>query len=232
MSEANKGDLIVFENIRYCYGAVCALGGVCAAIREKKLTALIGPNGGGKSTFIKLMAGLLKPDEGRIVYHKDSHVGYVPQNMGFDVTFPVTVCDMVLMGTLDARIRPMHRYSRADRQAADDAIRRVGLEEVAARCIDQLSGGQQRRAIIARAIASNADVIVLDEPDSSLDVDAAGVLFEMLAALKADKTLVVASHNVAAILGIADAAIYINATAQVYDDPHRLRDVLKGGVVL
>ena len=225
-------DIIIFEDVRYCYGTVCALGGVHAAIGEKKLTALIGPNGGGKSTLIKLIAGLMKPDAGRIVCRRCKNVGYVPQYTGFDTTFPVTVRDMVLMGTLGAQVRPIRRYSRADRDAAADAIRRVGLEEVATRGIDQLSGGQRRRAIIARAIASDVDIIVLDEPDSSLDVDAAGVLFKMLASLKADKTVIVASHNVDAILGIADAAIYLNGTAKVYDNPLELKDKLKGGVAL
>lgn len=223
--------VMTFENVRFCYGAVCAIGGVNFALEPNALTALVGPNGGGKTTLIKLMAGLLKPEDGRIVRARGSAVGYVPQAAVFDTSFPVTVGDMVLMGTLGSGAA-LHRYTRTDRQAAAEAIARVGLAGFERRGIDQLSGGQLRRALIARALASSAGIIALDEPDASLDTDAAGALYDVLSELKTDRTVVVASHNINAILGIADRAVYVNREAEVYGDPMQLKDKLKGGMLL
>ena len=221
---------MIFDNVRFCYGNVCALDGVRFSIPSSALTALVGPNGGGKSTLIRLMAGLLKPDSGSI--RGGGVVSYVPQNAGFDTAFPLTVRELVLMGTLESRIRPFCRYSAAQKHAADEAMRRAGLVDVASRSIGQLSGGQRGRALIARALASKADIIALDEPDASLDMDAAKALYQLLYTLKEDKTIVIASHHIGAVLDIADCALYINGTAHAYASPKELKESLKGGIAL
>ncbi|MHB1314064.1 MAG: metal ABC transporter ATP-binding protein [Christensenellales bacterium] len=221
---------IIFRDVRFCYGEVCALGGVNFSLREKTLTALIGPNGGGKSTLIKLMAGLLQPETGTV--SKGLAVGYVPQITPFDTSFPLTVRELVLMGTLSEKIHPFFKYGYAQKTSASAAIKRVGLSGYESRGISQLSGGQLKRAIIARALASNADVIVLDEPDANLDIDAARDLYAMLHTLKADKTIVIASHHVDAVLDIADCALYVNKNVTVYNAPDVLKDKLKDGLML
>lgn len=220
---------MTFSKVRFCYGNVCALDRVSLSVPASALTALIGPNGGGKSTMIRLMTGLLKPDAGRI--SGGSVVGYVPQNAGFDTTFPLTVRELVLMGTLESRIRPFGRYSAAQKESADEAIQRTGLAEVAARSIGQLSGGQRCRALIARALASKADIIALDEPDASLDIDAVKALYQLLSTLKKDKTIVIASHHIGSVLDIADSALYVNGTVCSYS-PKVLKETLKGGIAL
>ena len=219
---------IVFEHVRFCYGDVCAIGDVDFCIRKNTLTALVGPNGGGKSTLLKLISGLLKPQEGTI--KKSGAVAYVPQSPAFDKTFPITVRELVQMGTLCRQIKPFCRYSGAEKQAAAQAIERVGLSGYEQRSVEQLSGGQLGRAVIARALASDADVIVLDEPDASLDIDTVMKLYTILAALKKDRTVVVSSHRIDAVLGIADQAIYVNKTTRAYPSPEQLKDELKGGV--
>lgn len=223
------GEAFEFKQVRYCYGDVCALGDVSFSLPERSLTALVGPNGGGKSTLIKLLAGLLKPEAGKI--SRQSDVGYVSQTAGFDLSFPVTVREMVLMGTLDRRIRPFFHYGSVHRENAAKAIRRVGLSGFEQRGVGQLSGGQLERAAIARTLASNAGIIALDEPDASLDIDATRELYEVLKELKRERTIVIASHHVNVVLDIADSALFVNKTVTPWE-PAALKDKLKGGMTL
>jgi len=220
--------MIQLKGVRYCYGEVCAIEGMDVSITPNTLAALIGPNGGGKSTMIKLIAGLLRPEAGQVLVGGRG-VGYVSQAPDFDLSFPATVREVVRMGTLSARVRPFARYTAAQKRAADEAMERVGITDVAHRGISQLSGGQLRRAMIARALASGSDVIVLDEPDAGLDIDAAAELYSVLGTLKADKTILAASHHVDAILDIADTALYVLKTARAYR-PDDLRQKLKAGL--
>lgn len=228
----SNSDIIAFNQVRFCYGDVCAVQDITFSVKEKTLTAFVGPNGGGKSTLLKLLAGLIRPEEGSIYRRNDTDVAYVSQNNKFDTTFPMTVKELVLMGTLCKNIRPFYRYGKEQLRIADGAMRRVGLVEYQNRAINQLSGGQLGRAVIARALASDAEVILLDESDASLDIDAAKELYTILDALKADKTIVIASHHLGEITDIADCAIYVNKTVTTYDSPTVLKKKLEGGMVL
>lgn len=225
---------IIFNEVRFCYGEICAVNSVNFSLKEKTLTAFIGPNGGGKSTLIKLLIGLLKPEEGSISFWNNVAVGYVSQNTAFDTSFPITVRDLVLMGTLNKKIMPFCRYTSRQKKIANALIKRVGLSGYENRGINQLSGGQLKRALIARALASDADVIVLDEPDGGLDMDASKELYKMLNTLKQEKTIVIASHRVDEILDISDSAVYINKTAKEYPSPKELKKKLQaqGGMDL
>lgn len=223
---------VTFQNVRYCYGEVCAVIGANFSLSEKHLTVLVGPNGGGKSTLIKLMAGLIKPDSGVVTIRKSVEIGYVPQSYSFDTSFPLTVCDLVLQGTLSNSIRPFYRYTAAQREKAAQAIERVGLGGLEARGLCQLSGGQLKRAVIGRILASDASMIVLDEPDASLDIEAAKDLYAMLSALKNEKTIVLASHNLDTALELADHALYVNQTVRDFPSGHQLKEALKGGILL
>ncbi len=223
---------VTFQNVRYCYGEVCAVLGANFSLAEKQLTVLAGPNGGGKSTLIKLMAGLIKPDEGTVEIRRNVEIGYVPQSYSFDTSFPLTVCDLILQGTLSNSIKPFYRYSAAQREKAALAIHRVGLDGLESRGLCQLSGGQLKRAVIGRILASDTSMIVLDEPDASLDIEAAKDLYKMLAALKSEKTIVLASHNLDAALDLADHALYVNQTVKDFPSGRLLKDALKGGILL
>jgi len=223
---------IEFHNVRFCYGEVCAVNGVNFSLPSHRLSVFVGPNGGGKSTLIKLLTGLLKPQEGTISYRRGIEIGYVPQNVTFDTSFPLTVGELVLQGTLTKQIRPFARYTSAQKGRAADAIRRVGLSGYEQRGIGQLSGGQLQRAVIARTLASSVDIIALDEPDVCLDIDAARELYGILRSLKSEKTILMASHNIQAALDVADRAIYVNKTVREYASPQALKDELNGGISL
>lgn len=223
---------ITFQDVRYCYGEVCAIIGANFSLPEKRLTVLVGPNGGGKSTLIKLISGLVSPDAGAIHVRAGVDIGYVPQSNSFDASFPLTVRDLVLQGTLSSAIRPFQRYSTAQREKAAVAIHRVGLDGLESRGLSQLSGGQLKRAVIGRLLASHTAMIVLDEPDASLDIAAAKDLYAMLSRLKAEKTIVLASHNLDTALDLADHAIYVNKTVTVFPSAQKLKETLKGGILL
>ena len=222
-------EMLRFDHVRYCYGDVCAVSDVCFDLQQKTLCALVGPNGGGKTTLVKLAAGLMQPGEGQIHRRSGLSAAYVPQVYGFDPSFPLTVRELVMMGTLPNRIRPFFRYSDIQREKAADALQRVGLSDYAGRGISQLSSGQLRRAMIARALSSDTDMILLDEPDAGLDIDASRHLYQVLDTLKKDKTILVASHQIDAVLTIADSALYVNGTVRGYPLPNVLKDQLKGG---
>ena len=160
--------LIEFNNVRFCYGEVCAVDGVSFSLAVNEITVLVGPNGGGKSTLLKLLTGLLKPENGSISFFNGTETGYVSQNPFFDMTFPLTVEELVLQGTLPKAIKPFAKYTQEQKQKAVDAVMRAGMKGFENRSIGQLSAGQLKRAVIARAIASDASLIALDEPDASL----------------------------------------------------------------
>ena len=223
---------IQFNNVRFCYDEVCAINNVNISIEKNSLTAIIGPNGGGKSTMLKLLSGLLKPDEGTLSLGKGSTIGYVSQFTDFDLSFPITVLEMVISGTLCQKIKPFCNYKKEHKEKAKKAIKRVGVSEEEGRGINQLSGGQLKRAVIARALASDADIIVLDEPDSSLDVEAAADLYHILAEIKTDKTILIASHHLNQVLDIADSALYVKSTVTKYSSTEVIREKLGDGIII
>ncbi len=140
---------ITFNGIRYCYGEVCAVHGVNFFVHEKNIAALVGPNGGGKSTILKIAAGLLKPDAGDIGFAGSNNVGYVAQDHGIDISFPITVREIVLSGTLYKSIKPFAKYDAEQKEKASQAMAKVGLAGFEDRGVNQLSGGQLKRAMIS-----------------------------------------------------------------------------------
>jgi len=222
---------IIFENIRYCYGDVCAINKASFTIKKNNITALVGPNGGGKSTIVKLLVGLLKPGHGQIQKWDNAKVGYVPQVISFDNSFPATVRDLVLMGTLTNKLLPFVFYTKENKKKAAEAIKKLSLEGLEDREINQLSLGQLKRALIARALASNADILILDEPDESLDIKTTRSLYEIIKKLKTDKTIIIVSHRIAEVLDFADDAIYASGSVKYYQNPKELKAIMvKDGI--
>lgn len=178
-----------------------AIAGVTFQVMRGERVAVIGPNGAGKSTLFKAVVGLLPFSAGYISIHgkdcRNSHnmVGYVPQSEEIDWSFPVTVQDVVMMGRA-RRIGWLRRASRQDYAMVRSALEQVGLEHVAARQIGQLSGGQKRRVFIARALAQETNVLLLDEPFSGVDVAAEHEIMETLDQLQqAQITILLATHD-------------------------------------
>ena len=191
---------------------------VCAGER----VAVIGPNGAGKSTLIKTVMGLLQPQAGtvRVAGDARSDLGYVPQNEVVDWDFPVTVREVVLMG----RTRHIGWLRRADRDqwaAVDSALARVGLSDFAERQIGELSGGQKRRAFIARALAQEAKILLLDEPFSGVDASAQASLMDVLDSLNHDgMTIILCTHDLGLAFSRFDKVMALHRDLIAYGTPH------------
>jgi len=219
-------DSIALRDVRFCYGDVCAVDNITFSVKDRSFAAIVGPNGGGKSTIIKLIAGLLKPDKGTVQINAGRKVGYVPQTVGFDRSFPATVYDFILMGTLPSALMPFFRYGREHHERAAGAMNRVGLAGMGTRSIEQLSSGQLKKTLIARALASSADILLMDEPDESLDMQSARSLYEILGSLKCEKTIIAVSHRMDDVLDMADCAVYVEHGARCFENPGELKSML------
>jgi ABC-type Mn2+/Zn2+ transport system ATPase subunit len=186
------------------YDGQAALRDVELSIARGSLLAIFGPNGGGKTTLLKLIAGLLEPWSGTIEVLgappgvEARRVAYVPQAEQVDWSFPVSVWNVAMMGRYP-RLGPLRQPGRGDREAVEAALERVGMLERAKSQIGGLSGGQRRRAFLARAIAANAELYLLDEPVTGVDVPTQEDLMELLANESAGgKTIVATTHDLAA----------------------------------
>ena len=198
------------------YDGQPALEGVTFNIETGCLAGLVGPNGSGKSTLLRVILGLHKPWRGDIRVFGSGRrpdrrrLGYTPQSEPVDWRFPVTVLDMVLMGRY-GRLGPLRRPTKADRDIAWQALESVRLADLAHRRAGELSGGQQRRALIARALAQEADLLLLDEPFAGLDATAEHDLIALLEGLRHQgKTLLVATHDLSCVAADFDHAILLN----------------------
>ena len=162
--------------------------------------AVVGPNGAGKSTLFRVIAGTLRPDAGRVTvsgHEPDAHIciAYVPQRSQVDWNFPVTVADVVMMGRV-GQIGLFRRPGRRDREIVAQSLARVNASHLASRQIGALSGGQQQRVFIARALAQEAELLLLDEPFTGLDAPSHEAIFDVLEALQAEGVAVlVATHD-------------------------------------
>ena len=207
------------------YNGHAALEHVSFTIEPGCLAGLVGPNGSGKSTLLKVMLGLHKPWSGEVLIFGHSerpthgHVGYTPQTELVDWTFPVTVMDVVLMGRY-GKLGLVRRPGRRDRELATAAIERVRLADRARRQIGELSGGEQRRALIARALAQEADLLLLDEPLAGLDATAQHDLLRLLEELRTEgKTLFVATHDLSCVAADFDHAVLLNCRVVAFGRP-------------
>lgn len=191
---------VTFEKVSFSYGSIPVLNEVSLRICAGDFACVVGPNGGGKTTFLKLVAGLMAPISGQVrVLGFDPAattglVGYVPQTVAFDPRFPVRVLDVVLMGVLDSNHRGFSYTSKEHRDAAC-WIKRVGLPGLANRPFSNLSGGQRQKALLARALMTGAKILVLDEPTSNLDAPSEEGIHDLLAELNNEITIIMVSHD-------------------------------------
>lgn len=199
------------------YGEVQALHDASLRVPWGRVTGLIGMNGSGKSTLFKTIIGLVTPtsgtvriDEGTAAQARRRGVlGYVPQAEDVDWTFPLSVRDVVMMGRYGLQ-GPTRRIRPADRAAVDDALERVELTDLADRQIGRLSGGQRKRAFLARAIAQDARVLLLDEPFAGVDKRSEATIVALLRALAAgDRAVLVSTHDLHALPELADEAVLL-----------------------
>ncbi len=191
---------LVIDRLSVCYRRVLALENVSLATSCGNRVALIGPNGAGKSTLLKAIAGLVPRSTGTITWRGTAvkkwsrEFAYLPQREEVDWSFPITVRGLVEMGRYP-QTGWWRKFSEADSQAVDRAIDSLNLRDLQNRQIRELSGGQQQRAFLARALAQEAHVLLLDEPFTGLDRSASQLLGDLLARLANEGRLVIASHH-------------------------------------
>jgi zinc transport system ATP-binding protein len=197
-------EIVAVRHVWAGYSGEMVLEDVSLAINELDFIGLIGPNGGGKTTLLKVLLGLLKPVRGEVrimgmdVEQGRRHVGYVPQVVTFDQDFPVSVWDVARMGRLGTR-RPLHRYSAEDDEIVVEALRNVDMLHLRNHPIGGLSGGQRQRVYIARALATEPRILLLDEPLSSVDPQTSTSIYELLGRLNEWMTILLVSHDMSAV---------------------------------
>jgi manganese/zinc/iron transport system ATP- binding protein len=218
----NTAPPLEVHDLTVAYHNKPVLYGVDLAVPEGQLVGIIGPNGAGKSTFIKAVMGLLAPSAGWVKifgkpYSENCHrVGYVPQRESVDWDFPVSVMDVVLMGRY-GRLRLAQRPGKADREIARDCLDKVKMLPFANRQIGNLSGGQQQRVFLARALAQESDLYLMDEPFVGVDAATEAAIITLLRELKArGKTLLVVHHDLASAKEYFDQLILLNMRLVAY----------------
>jgi zinc transport system ATP-binding protein len=220
---------IRFDGVWFGYGRTDVLEDVSLAVAEGTFTALLGPNGAGKTTILRLLLGLETPRRGEVRVFgeapgtKGVRVGYVPQKTGVPDGFPLSVEEVALMGRF-AMIGIGRRPGRADRDVARWALRKVKLEEMADRRFGELSGGQQRRALIARALVGEPRLLLLDEPTAGLDPAAQARFYDLCCILQREEglTLLAASHDVDVVAQHADTVLLLDRTVKAMGPPSRV----------
>ena len=229
MSVDHTKNIIEAEGIDFAYNEDLVLDGVSLKIHQGDYLGVIGPNGGGKTTLIKIMLGLISPAKGVIkLFGEDIHVfkdwwkvGYVPQKViNFDVNFPATVFEVVAMGRYGKR-GLFKSLTREDKKIINESLKQVEMEDYKNRIIGDLSGGQQQRVFIARALAGQPEVIFLDEPMSGVDVLAQDQFYQLLKKLNRELglTLVFISHDIEAVVNEVTEIAFVNRKLSYDDNP-------------
>ena len=220
--------VIEVRDVTFGYGREVVLDHVSLKIQPRDFLAIIGPNGGGKTTLIKVILGLLRPWSGDVIVRTPhGHLGYVPQFSTFDRSFPLRVRDVVLMGKLGRR-GLIRRYTREDREDVERILERLKLTDVALSHVSGVSGGQLQRVLIARALAGAPEALFLDEPTASIDAESREVLREILEELNRRIPVVVITHDVTSLSPMATHIACINRRLFYHGaelDEHALEEV-------
>ncbi len=201
---ARRREVICLEDVWVRYNGAPALEGVNFSVQEQDFIGVIGPNGGGKTTLLKVVLGLEQPCRGEVRVlgleprRARQFIGYVPQYSDFDREFPVSVWDVAMMGRVGRR-GLFRRYTRDDRDAVSEALCQVEMLEYKDHPIGQLSGGQRQRVYIARALTTEPKILLLDEPTASVDSRVMGNVYQLLQELNTRTTIVLVSHDIGII---------------------------------
>ena len=229
------------KNVGFAYGGETVLSGVNFSVNAGDYLCIVGENGSGKSTLMKGILGLKEPSEGEIVFGdglKANEIGYLPQQTGIQRDFPASVGEVVLSG----RISGMgHRlfYSRADREAASENLERMGIEELKDRYYMELSGGQQQRVLLARAMCATKKLLLLDEPVTGLDPNAANEMYNLIKLINlCDKiSVIMVTHDVHEAVRYATHILHLGhgqlffGSVEEYRKSDHVRRLLGGGTL-
>lgn len=223
MTPDHSKNIIEVRNLSFSYGNHLILKNINLNIHKGDYIGIVGPNGGGKTTLIKLILGLLENRSGEIIVHSDN-IAYVGQKAtDIDLRFPITVAEVVKLGT--------------DQKSAEEAIKDVGLSDIKSKMIGTLSGGQMQKAFIARAIAQKPEILVLDEPTSGIDKNSQKEFYRILRKLNREKgiTLIIISHDVdiitkevTEIAAINQGLVFYGRTSEFIREEHGIKYINHG----
>jgi zinc transport system ATP-binding protein len=223
--------IIEMKGVAFSYDGHDVLSNVNFTLSDREFAGMVGPNGGGKTTLLKLMLGLLAPTAGTITMLGSSpvdarpRIGYMPQHAQIDPSFPAPVLDIVMTGRLSGgRVR---RYSSEDRERAEIALSEVGLSDRRASMFSSLSGGLRQRTLIARALVSDPELLLLDEPTANLDVRMETQLHELLRKLNERMAIVLVSHDVGFVSEYATRVICVKETVVLHPTSELSGDTLR-----
>ena len=216
-----KNNLLDIKDLYFAYDKENVLENINLSVKEKDFFTILGPNGGGKSTLIKLILGIEKIKEGSITFNKDllcdlHTIAYVPQNTNVNLDFPIRVIEVVMMAQNSAKKRFFY-YSKAEKVEAKEALKKVNMCASSNKKMSELSGGQQQRILIARALFGKSKLIILDEPTSNIDVQSCEQVYEILKELNKEITIIVISHDLSLVLRYANKAVYLNKNISLHD---------------
>lgn len=217
-----QNNAIKIKDLYFKYHKDYVLKNINLVVKEKDFLTILGPNGGGKSTLVKLILGIEKLEEGFIeVFNKPffkeiKNIAYVPQDTNVNIHFPIKVLEVVMMAQNCSKKR-FFFYSKEEKEEALNALEKVNMKEYSKKNMGELSGGQRQKVLIARALFGNAKIILLDEPTSSIDVISCEQIYKILKELNKKITIIVISHDLSLVLKYANKAVYINKELSFHD---------------
>lgn len=212
-----NNSIIKIENLSAGYDRKTVLHDINLEISEKDFLGIIGPNGGGKTTLMKVILGLLKPSEGKITFYDNGipveqlGIGYLPQYNSIDKKFPISVYEVILSG-LNRQKSLFSRFTKEHHERVKETISMMGLEGMENKPIGQLSGGQMQRALLGRAIVSNPKAIILDEPNTYIDKRFEARLYSLLEEINKQRAVILVSHDIGSVLQTVKSIACVNGT--------------------
>lgn len=230
--QQGREEVISVRNLWAGYDHENVLEDVNLTVYDRDFIGLVGPNGGGKTTLVKVLLGLLEPTRGTVqikgqpVEKGRRHIGYVPQTVEFDRDFPVSVWDVARMGRLGKR-RLFRRYTAEDDAVVEEMLRRVEMFDLRDRAIGELSGGQRQRVYIARALVAEPEILLLDEPTASVDPQISTSIYELLRDLNQHVTLLMISHDMGAVSSYVKTVGCLNRRLFYHDEKEVTPEMLE-----
>lgn len=224
--------ILKVKNLTVKYDSVLALENVSLDVKKGDFLAIIGPNGGGKTTFLRSILGLVKKEKGEILLNnKDIEksrylIGYVPQFSYVDRKFPISVLEVVMTGILKPGIHLFFTYSKKDKELALNKLKMVGIEHLADRQIADLSGGEFQRLLIARALATEPEILFLDEPTASVDPYSREQIYTLLKELNKEITIVMVTHDMHVVSKIVKSVACLNRTLTYHGNGLPKEDII------
>ncbi|MFZ5973791.1 MAG: metal ABC transporter ATP-binding protein [Bacillota bacterium] len=225
---------VSIENLSVYYGNTPAILGVSFHVKDGEYLGIIGPNGGGKTTLLKAILNLVPASKGTIrIYGKKPGetgglIGYVPQYAGLDKAFPITVREVVLTGRMKPGLSPFYRFSKEDKDTADELLEKVGIAGLAVRQIASLSGGEFQKMLIARALAVRPRLLLLDEPTASIDPSSCEQIYSLLYELNKHMTIILVTHDLMAVSSQVQRLACLNRQLVYHDEAELNESVLNG----